>query len=314
VVGDAKTVTVGLRDGTLLTARVVESNRALDLAILSTRHITEAWLPLLGSVSDREIGEGILIIGPPKSFGSGLTVTNGIVSSLAESAGTRIVQTDAAVSSASGGGPVVLERCNAVIGVVPSERGTSAGGAAAVDATTVRRAYPRRFPVAPPECAPASARGAATSAVRSSAAPLRRPSTGAVLLRSDREPGRAEIDVVNHLARDAIVTLATTAGPTLSFYVRAGERTAISDVREREYQVSYTIGTGWTGSDFVRRAGTFRLDGPLSLEGSSVIVRGANGTTVKPVPSEPWTIVLRPTPVPSEQPTGVPGRGPARKR
>ena len=52
-VGDAKTVTVALRNGTLLTARVVESNAALDLAILSTRYITEAWLPLVPGITDR---------------------------------------------------------------------------------------------------------------------------------------------------------------------------------------------------------------------------------------------------------------------
>jgi hypothetical protein len=306
VVGDAKTATVRLPDGTALPGRVLESDPVLDLAIVSTRYITPAWIPLARGISDRDLGDDVIVIGTPRNSEVASSVTRGIVSGIRDQGGTRFIQTDVAMDRGIRGGPMVLGRCGAVIGVVSATRSESEGTAVAVDATSIRRAYPRRFPAPPAACDAARTivasvpgtkpRGdAAVPPSRSADAPVHRPLTGTVLRRSEQQPGRAELNVINHLATDAVVTLGTSAGPSLSFYVRAGERAAVTDILEREYVLSYTTGTGWTGVDFLRSAGTFRLDGPLSLEGASIIVRGSRGTTVKPVASEPWTVILRPT-------------------
>jgi hypothetical protein len=105
-----------------------------------------------------------------------------------------------------------------------------------------------------------------------------------------------EITVSNSLDNDTVVTfLASGSGPYLAVYVRTGEAAVITDIAEGEYQLLYRMGDGWTGDEFARPVGTFRLNSPLKFEDSYIVVRGAGGSTMRRIPGDPWKIVLRST-------------------
>jgi hypothetical protein len=125
-----------------------------------------------------------------------------------------------------------------------------------------------------------------------------RPSTGEVLSRSNSPRGQGELSVVNGLTLDALVTLQPPNAATSynTFYVRAGENTAITDIAQGEYELTYTLGENWTDGRFAMPADSVRFNQRLTFTDSSIVVRGSEGTSVRSVPSEPWKVVLRPNP------------------
>ena len=103
---------------------------------------------------------------------------------------------------------------------------------------------------------------------------------------------------MNGLAMDAVVTLRTTNADAsyITFYVRAGENAAITDIAQGDYELAYTLGESWMDGRFAKPADSVRLTQRLTFADASIVVRGSEGTTVRSVPGEPWKVVLRPNP------------------
>ena len=108
VVERAEEITVRLRDGRRLPARLVAGDAASDLALLRV----EADLPVLPLAPEPPLGAPVCAVGNP--FGLGLSVSCGVVSAVRRSgvgfnAVEDFVQTDAAVNPGSSGGALVDE-------------------------------------------------------------------------------------------------------------------------------------------------------------------------------------------------------------
>ncbi|MDP4507210.1 S1C family serine protease [Nonomuraea turcica] len=113
VVEGAQAITVTLRDGRTLTAKVLRSDPAADLAVL---RVNASGLPVapLGDSSTLKVGDPVIAIGNALALPGGPTVTEGIVSALDRTvqtdAGARlqhVIQTDAAINPGNSGGPLV---------------------------------------------------------------------------------------------------------------------------------------------------------------------------------------------------------------
>lgn len=109
VINHAQTITVTLRDGRKLKARLIGSDPESDVAVIQIPAKNLSALPLANS--DRlRVGDFVVAIGNP--FGLGQTVTSGIVSALGRS-GLGIhgyedyIQTDASINPGNSGGALV---------------------------------------------------------------------------------------------------------------------------------------------------------------------------------------------------------------
>jgi S1-C subfamily serine protease len=108
-----------LADGT--PARLVRADAGRDLALLRADRSFPLALPLR-SGQPAELGEAVLVLGFPfgQTLGTGLTVTNGIVTGMTGLGGDpRRFQTNAAIQPGSSGGPVLDEQ-GRVIGIATS--------------------------------------------------------------------------------------------------------------------------------------------------------------------------------------------------
>ena len=109
VVEGADTITVTLRDGRQLSAKVIGSDAQSDVAVIQIPSGNLIALPLADSDSLR-VGDFVVAIGNP--FGLGQTVTSGIVSALGRT-GLGIqgyedfIQTDASINPGNSGGALV---------------------------------------------------------------------------------------------------------------------------------------------------------------------------------------------------------------
>jgi serine protease Do len=112
VVDGVQTIQVTLSDGTAYQARVFNSDKMSDLAIIKID--TPATLPVmpLGTSSDLMVGEDVIAVG--NAFGWKHSVTKGIVSSIGrdvelneEQSYKNLIQTDAAINPGNSGGPLV---------------------------------------------------------------------------------------------------------------------------------------------------------------------------------------------------------------
>lgn len=117
VVGNARTVVVGLADGRRLPGTVAGADPLLDIAIVRVQ-IDDAPVAPIGDSDRLEVGQLAIAIGNP--LGLERTVTTGVVSALNRSPrGLQqggLIQTDAAISVGNSGGPLIDSR-GRVIGI-----------------------------------------------------------------------------------------------------------------------------------------------------------------------------------------------------
>ncbi len=109
VVEDALSISVRLRDGRLLPARLLGRDTATDLAVVKVE--AKGLTPARFADSDRaRVGEWVVAIGSP--FGLGYTVTTGVLSAkgrggVGVNAVEDYLQTDASINPGNSGGPLV---------------------------------------------------------------------------------------------------------------------------------------------------------------------------------------------------------------
>jgi len=151
VIDGATSITVRFWNGKSYTARVVESDPSLDLAVLKVDAPSSELHPLaLADSNDVQVGDTVVAIGSP--FGLNETVTSGIVSALDRHInGTNnatisgAIQTDAPINHGNSGGPL-LSAQGRVIGVnsqIQSESGGSDGVGFAVPSSAVKQLLSR---------------------------------------------------------------------------------------------------------------------------------------------------------------------------
>jgi S1-C subfamily serine protease len=121
--------------GATLTATIVGSDPANDIAVLHVADTSGLVPAALGSSDLAAVGDSVVAIGNALALEGGLTVTQGIVSALDRSVDIEVgtlddlIQTDAAISSGNSGGPLVNDH-GEVIGI-NSAVATSGGGVSA---------------------------------------------------------------------------------------------------------------------------------------------------------------------------------------
>jgi S1-C subfamily serine protease len=115
VVGESKFVTVRLASGREVTAEVMRTDVARDVALIQ---LGEANLPSLKLRlnSEPDAGDEIYAIGTPLEIGLAQTVTHGIVSAYRDYEGFKFIQGDIIIRHGNSGGPL-LDRSMAVVGL-----------------------------------------------------------------------------------------------------------------------------------------------------------------------------------------------------
>ncbi len=147
VVAGAESISVKFWNGKTYTAKLVNSDVSLDLAVIKVDAPTSQLHPLsLGDSSDVQVGDAVVAIGSP--FGLSETVTSGIISAVhREITATNnatiqnAIQTDAAINHGNSGGPL-LNAQGQVIGVnaqIESESGGSDGVGFAVPSSSIHQ-------------------------------------------------------------------------------------------------------------------------------------------------------------------------------
>ena len=112
VVDKVQGIEVHLHDGSVLPARAVQRDEAMDLAVLKVDAGRELPAATFGRSSDLMLGEDVITIG--NAFGYENTVAVGIVSALGrnvtlsdEQVYRNLIQTDAAINPGNSGGPLI---------------------------------------------------------------------------------------------------------------------------------------------------------------------------------------------------------------
>jgi len=121
VVNGASELTVTLADKKIYKARVLDTDRAGDLALIKIDPDKKLPALTLGNSDSLVVGQKVLAIGNP--FGFAGTLTTGVVSSLNRTIQTEedremegMIQTDAAINPGNSGGPL-LDSHGSVIGI-----------------------------------------------------------------------------------------------------------------------------------------------------------------------------------------------------
>jgi S1-C subfamily serine protease len=123
VIDKARKVEISFASGAAVTATIVGSDRATDLAVLKVDMPASALHPLaLGSSSSLKVGDPVVAIGNP--FGLDRTMTAGIVSALQRDIQApngfdiaNAIQTDAAINHGNSGGPLINALNGDVVGI-----------------------------------------------------------------------------------------------------------------------------------------------------------------------------------------------------
>jgi len=123
VIAGAKFAKVKLANGDKLVAEVVKVNQQTDVALLKSPPIDFA--PLAIRFDNAEVGESVYAIGSPMGLLSS-TMTKGVLSADRKIQGVHVLQSDAAVTFGSSGGPL-LDADGRVIGLTKSGLATSQG-------------------------------------------------------------------------------------------------------------------------------------------------------------------------------------------
>ena len=143
VIADAVEITVGLSDGTRLSADVIGRDPKTDIALLRIKPRRPLIAVGFGDSDTAKVGDWVLAIGNP--FGLGGSVTAGIISArnreLAAEIYDDFIQTDAAINRGNSGGPL-FDMDGQVIGLnaaIISPSGGSIGIGFAIPANTVAK-------------------------------------------------------------------------------------------------------------------------------------------------------------------------------
>ena len=143
VIADAVEITVGLSDGTRLSAEVIGRDPKTDIALLRIKPRHPLIAVGFGDSDGASVGDWVLAIGNP--FGLGGSVTAGIISArnreLAAEIYDDFIQTDAAINRGNSGGPL-FDMNGQVIGVnaaIISPSGGSIGIGFAIPSNTVAK-------------------------------------------------------------------------------------------------------------------------------------------------------------------------------
>ena len=115
VVDENKEVQVKLSTGISLTAKVIKTNPAADLALLKVEAQDLPALPF--ATGDLEIGEEVIAIGTPGDIALEQTVSKGIISGKRVFDGKKFLQTDLSVNPGNSGGPLIDEK-GAIAGII----------------------------------------------------------------------------------------------------------------------------------------------------------------------------------------------------
>lgn len=111
VIDNADKISVQLKDGRELTAKVIGTDEMSDVALIQIEKPKNLTALKLADSDKLRVGDFTVAIGNP--FGLGQTVTSGIVSALGRSTGSdsgtyeNYIQTDAAVNRGNSGGPLI---------------------------------------------------------------------------------------------------------------------------------------------------------------------------------------------------------------
>jgi hypothetical protein len=112
VVADAKAMTIRLPSGEeYRNVYLLSSDPIHDLAFLKIEAVDLPTIPL-GNSNDVQVGEEVLLVGAPKGLEQ--TVSDGLISGNRIDNGVRFLQTSAAASPGSSGGPLLNRRGEAV--------------------------------------------------------------------------------------------------------------------------------------------------------------------------------------------------------
>jgi serine protease Do len=110
VVSGAQSIKVTLKDGTVLSAAVIQADANQDLAIIKlTTTRTDFPVISLGTMADVSVGESVMAAGFPggTDLPGPATFSAGIVSALRSYSSANYIQTDAAVNPGNSGGCLV---------------------------------------------------------------------------------------------------------------------------------------------------------------------------------------------------------------
>lgn len=112
VVDRVEGIEVRLHNGTPVPARVVQTDPAMDLAILKIDPVQPLQEAVIGTSSDLMVGEDVITVG--NAFGYENTVSVGIISALGRNVTLsddqvyrNLIQTDACINPGNSGGPLV---------------------------------------------------------------------------------------------------------------------------------------------------------------------------------------------------------------
>jgi hypothetical protein len=123
VTGSAATVDLRTESGKIISARVVKTDKAKDLALLKTDTVPEAWLPIYTGKSSLK-GCSVTAAGFPRPLIQGLEckVSNGAINSDSGFVDNPdVLQCDVAIFPGNSGGPLVETRTGLVVGVISSQ-------------------------------------------------------------------------------------------------------------------------------------------------------------------------------------------------
>jgi hypothetical protein len=112
VVANAKAMAVKLQSGEVYRkVYLLSSDPIDDLAFLKIEAVDLPTIPL-GNSNDVRVGDEVLLVGAPQGLEQ--TVSNGLISGIRLDEGVRVLQTSAAASPGSSGGPLLNRRGQAV--------------------------------------------------------------------------------------------------------------------------------------------------------------------------------------------------------
>ena len=113
VVENDKMPFVQLYDGQVIGGEVIDSDKAMDMALIKIDKKT-SYLTL-GSIDEIDIGDEVIAIGTP--MGLDFSVSKGIISSIRTNDGATLIQTDCAINSGNSGGPLISVSNGKVVGI-----------------------------------------------------------------------------------------------------------------------------------------------------------------------------------------------------